>query len=365
MLTLFGKAFTREELQQRVGCMDQICGIRSSVLCEGRAAGTRIADLWTGSGLEMTILLDRAMDIGAARWQGMSLCWRSSVGDVHPAYYEPQGLGWLRTFGGGLVTTCGLTYAGAPGVDQGEEFGLHGRISALPAEHVHLDAEWDDQGRYKVWATGKVRQTRVFGENVLLLRRIYTYLGEKRFWIEDVVRNEGYQTTEHMILYHVNLGFPVVDEGARLVAPSQAAIPRDAEAEKEKEAFGEFHGPRVGYREKVYYHQMQPDGNGLVPVAVVNSQANGGTGFGVYLIYRQRELPHFVEWKMLGQGTYVVGLEPSNCLVEGRAKERAEGRLQFLEPGQQRSYWLEIGVLSTAQEIAAFQERVRRLCPPR
>ena len=38
-------------------------------------------------------------------------------------------------------------------------------------------------------------------------------------------------------------------------------------------------------------------------------------------------------------------LEPANCLVEGRDKDRQRGLLQFLEPGESREYMLEIGVL--------------------
>lgn len=360
MPRIFGKQFGKEELRTRVGSMDQLAGVRAGVLTDGRAAGARVADFWTGTGLEFTVLLDRGMDISAARWQGKSLCWRSSVGDAHPAYYEPEGLGWLRTFGGGLVTTCGLTYAGAPTVDQGEELGLHGRVSHLPAEGVHVDAEWDGD-EYVVWASGKVREARVFGENIVLHRKVFTRLGNNHFWIHDTIENVGFETTEHMLLYHINLGFPVVDEGSELISPTRTAAPRDEEAEREKDAFGRFHAPREGYKEKVYYHDVVAGADGMVPVAVVNRDSNAGTGFGAYVRYSRNELPYLVEWKMMGQGTYVVGVEPSNCLVGGRDKERAEGRLQFLEPGERRDYRIEIGVLSSLLEIAAFEEQVQAL----
>lgn len=360
MPRLFGKEFTKEELCTRIGRMDQVCGVRTSTLNEGRAAGVRAADFWSGGGLSFTVLLDRAMDISAARWHGRSLCWRSPNGDSHPAFYEPEGLGFLRSFAGGLVTTCGLTNAGAPSTDQGEDLGLHGRISHVPAENVHVDAEWDGED-YVIWASGRMRESRVFGENILLNRKVFSRLGENRLWIHDSVVNEGYQRTEHMLLYHINIGFPAVDEGAELISPTVEAAPRDAEAEKEKGGYAQFHAPRAGYAEKVYYHRMAAGADDLVPAAVVNRDTNGGTGFGVYVVYSRSELPYFVEWKMLGQGTYVVGLEPANCLVGGRAKERAEGRLQFLEPGEQRDYRLEIGVLPSLLEITAFEERVRRI----
>ncbi|MDH7568025.1 MAG: aldose 1-epimerase family protein [Armatimonadota bacterium] len=357
MANVDGIRYTREALLERVGCMEQLCGVRAAALADGRAAGVRVADFWTGTGLEFTVLVDRGLDIGAARWQGKSLCWRSAVGDAHPAYYEPEGLGWLRTFGGGLLTTCGLTAAGAPDTDAGEELGLHGRVSHLPAESVHLDGGWEGD-EYRVWASGKVRQTRVFGENLLLTRKISTHLGANSLWIHDVVHNEGHEPAPHMMLYHINLGFPVVDEGAELVAPSRRVTPRDPAAQAEGAEYHRFHAPRAGYQEKVYYHELTADERGWVPVALVNRRANKGAGLGVYVMYRQETLPHFVQWKMMGQGTYVVGVEPANCLVEGRAKERAEGRLQFLKPGEKREYQLEIGVLSCQEELDAFVERV-------
>ena len=360
MPVVFGKQYSKEDLRARVGSMGQICGVRAGVLADGRAAGTRVADFWTGGGLEFSVLLDRGMDVAAARWQGKPLCWRSAAGDAHPSYFEEECLGFLRTFSGGLVTTCGLTNVGAPSVDQGEQTNLHGRVSHLPAENVHLDGEWDGD-EYIVWARGKVREARVFGENIQMTRKVFSRLGENRLWIHDCVTNVGYQSTEHMLLYHINLGFPVVNDGSELISPTANAAPRDAEAEKERETFARFHAPRPGYQEKVYYHQMTAGPDGNVPVALVNRDVNAGTGFGVYVVYSRNELPYFVEWKMLGQGTYVVGLEPANCLVGGRATERSEGRLQFLEPGEQRDYRLEIGVLPSLLEIAAFEERVRRI----
>jgi hypothetical protein len=63
---------------------------------------------------------------------------------------------------------------------------------------------------------------------------------------------------------------------------------------------------------------------------------------------------------MLGQGEYVVGLEPGNCLVLGRAEERKSGRLQFLEPGEIREYHLELGVLEGETSLNIFKEKFSR-----
>src|SRR5512136_2340248 len=134
MATIFGKTFTKPELLKRVGDISQLGGVKPVELVNGNERGVRAAEFKTGAGLNFTVLIDRALDISAADYCGQSLCWRSSTGDVAPAFYEPEGLSWLRSFYGGLLITCGLTYIGAPDVDQGKPLGLHGRVSNIPAK---------------------------------------------------------------------------------------------------------------------------------------------------------------------------------------------------------------------------------------
>src|SRR5206468_1087004 len=140
-------------------------------------------------------------------------------------FFEREGLGWLRTFYGGLVTTCGLTWFGAPCEDDGKPLGLHGRISHIPATNVTWGGEWDGDD-YILSVTGKMREAVVFGENVQLTRRVWARMGESRLFIDDTVENMGYQRTAHMILYHINIGFPAVNDNARLIAPTIRATPR-------------------------------------------------------------------------------------------------------------------------------------------
>ena len=358
MARLFGTEYTKADLLTRVGDISQIGGVRLKTLGDGVERGVRAADFRTGAGLDFTVLVDRGLDISTASYKGQPLAWRSSTGDVSPAYYEEPGLGWLRSFYGGLVVTCGLTYAGAPGEDEGKAFGLHGRVSNLPASNVYADGTWEGDS-YVMWVQGKIRETTVFGENVELHRRITAKLGEAKIWIHDRVTNLGHQDTEHMILYHINAGFPVIDEGSKLVAPVTGHKPRDADAEIEKELYASFCAPTPGFRERVYYLDMQEDADGIVSAALVNPSFNEGQGFGFYVRYPKRELPKFSEWKMMDEGTYVVGMEPANCWVEGRAKERERGTLQFLKPGETREYHLEIGVLPSREEIQEFEKSVQ------
>lgn len=357
MVTLYGQTFAKEELLRRVGDVSQVAGIRSYTLSEGNQLGVRALDFRTGTGFRFVVLPDRGMDISLAEFRGRSLCWCSPTGEVGSAYYDSLGHGWLRSFFGGLLTTCGLTSAGAPSTDGGEELPLHGRISHIPGKNVAFDGEWDGD-EYVLWARGKMRETSVFGPNVDLTRKVSIRLGESRLEIEDTVENQGFSRTPHMILYHINAGYPVLDEGAELIVAARSITPWREASEQGLNDCRHFTGPIKDFEEQVFYYDVIPDGEGYCHVALVNRDLNGGTGFGLYLKYRQDNLPNLIEWKMMGEGTYAVGIEPANCLPEGRDKERQRGTLQFLEPGERREYRLDIGVLASIEEILKFEATV-------
>ncbi|MHB1001395.1 MAG: aldose 1-epimerase family protein [Armatimonadota bacterium] len=359
MVKLFGKEYTKDELLSKVGDISQIGGVRLIDLSDGVERGVRAAEFRTGSGLNFTVLIDRGLDISTAEYNGQSLAWKSSIGDKSPAYYEEPGLGWLRNFAAGLLVTCGLTYVGSPCEDEGKSLGIHGRISNIPASNIYADGAWQDDGSYEMWIQGKLRETVVFGENVQMERRISVKLGENKIHIHDKVTNLGYQDTEHMILYHINGGFPVVDAGTRLVAPVKECKPRDADAEDGKEEYDVFPDPIPGFYEKVYYLDLAEDADGFTCAGLINKSFNNGQGLGMYVKFPKKELPKFIEWKNPAEQVYVVGIEPSNCWVGGRDKEREQGTLQFLKPGETREYHVEIGVLTSQEEIKAFEESVK------
>jgi hypothetical protein len=357
MAKLYGQEYSRKELMSRIGDISQIAGAKNYVLNDGNEKGVHTVDIKTGSGFSFTVTPDRGMDVTYAEYKGQPLCWRSPAGDVNPAFFEPEGLGWLRGFFGGLIATCGMTYAGLPCVDEGKELGLHGRISNTPAKNVYADGEWQGDD-YVMWVQGKVREAVLFGENIALTRKIWAKLGESKFHLHDVVENLGFDPVPHMYLYHINGGFPAVDKDSLLISTSKGMVTRDDEAKIDAEHHYKFQAPTPGFKERVYYHEMMTDKDGYAYSALINKAFNNGQGFGFYVKYLKSQLPRFIEWKMNGEGAYVVGMEPANCLVEGRDKERENGTLQFLQPSEKREYDLEIGVLSCIDEIKAFEELI-------
>ncbi len=354
MATFDGRDIDRKELLKHVGDVSQLARVKPYRLVEGHEDQLLAVDVTTGGGLEFTVLPGRGMDLAAARYNGRSLAWRSPVGDQHAAHYEPEGDEWLRGFGGGLMVTCGLTWFGASCIDEGRALGLHGRASHLPATNARWDGEWSGEDYY-LSVSGKLREAIVFGENVQLSRTLRAKMGENRLFIEDVVENLGFQRTPHMILYHINVGYPVLNENARFAAPSVRVTPRDADAERGVADWSRMQAPTPGYLAQVFFHEMQPDADGSVTAAVVNDSDIGGGLRGVYVRYFPSELPRFTQWKMMDQGPYVVGMEPGNAWVMGRDVERAEGRLQFLEPGESRRYRLEIGAVTEPSQAEAIE----------
>ena len=353
MAKLFNDTIRKNDILERIGDISQICGARKKVCADGKSAGVETIDVYTGSGLSFSVLPSRGLDISSAAYCGEPIAWRSSVGDTAPAFFEPEGLGWLRSFFGGLLTTCGMTYSSHPCEDEGEQLGLHGRISNIPAEDVCVVKRWEGN-EYTIGISGTVREANVLGHKLMLSRTITTSLGSKRLVISDTVENTGFSESPLMMLYHVNIGWPIVSEHSLLVSPTAGVKPAAEEASKEIDQWGTFTVPQDSYKERVYFHDMIADDDGMVRVALFNEQRERG----VYLSYPKEDFPHFVQWKMMSKGEYVVGIEPGN-ITGHRAHMRKEGTLEFIKPGAKRNFTLEIGVLDGKDAIDAIVERIQ------
>lgn len=330
MVELYGRNWTREDLEARSGRMDQLAGIRRVRLSGGPGDGVELAEITTGTGFDFTVALSRGMDLYDARWQGRSLCWHSCTGMRAAAEYDPRGFEWLRIFFGGLLTTCGLTTVGWPSRDGQTDCGLHGRYTALAAEDVSTFVGWQD-GEYHLTLGGTMREVNVHGEKLFLHRSIRARLGHPGLELVDTVENHGHRPVEHMILYHWNFGWPLMDSGTKLHAPSTAR--RLVAPGTPETGWQDFLPPTSGLSEHVYEHTMAADADGWVDL-----QLNNTEGWGAKLGYEAANLPRLTQWKMAGAGEYVLGLEPANCGVEGRAKARAAGQLVILAPGESRTY---------------------------
>ena len=358
-----GKGMTRRELMRRVGRLDQVAGVRLVTLGDGIERGVRVLEFRTGTGYAFDVLVDRSLDVGRCELNGRALAWLSPTGVVGPWFAEPMGLGWFRSWGGGMLVTCGLDHTLLGGVDDAsnfhqlvrpkEEYGLHGRIGFMPARLTGYGERWDGD-ECVLWAEGVVRQAAVFGEAMELHRRVEARVGESRFTVHDEVVNAGFDPATHMFLYHVNVGWPVVDEGSEYLIPAPAGIPV---AEYPTHDYRQLTGPNKGFPEECYEHAAIADAAGMVPVAVVNRRLS----LGAYQVYRKEQFPFHTMWRMLGEGIYGVAMEPTTNRDAGRFDARERGELAYLAPGEARTYDIEIGALDGTVAIDAFAARVGAL----
>lgn len=320
----------REDLLKRVGRMEQLAAIRRYALEDGKGRGMRAFEVTNSSGFDFTVYPDRGLDIGPARYNGKSLVWQNRNGEVHPAFYDRSGVEWLRTWMGGLVTTCGWLNVGNPCVAEEGEHGIHGRMDHIPSEEVNTRAYWKSPDEYVLEITGKIVHSRVFGENLVTSRTVSTKLGFPGFELRDRTENIGCSTMPLMQMYHMNFGWPLIGETMRLEAPAHDVAPRDEAASAGLGDWEVFPSPTADYAEQVIYHDLPADDDGFCTMKIVNPQF----GPSVSLSYRKAELPVLNQWRMAGEGDYVLGLEPGNCYPVGQAEFAKKGLLRHIEPGQ-------------------------------
>jgi galactose mutarotase-like enzyme len=340
----------------KVGAIQQIGGIETAVLDNGPARGSRIAWVNTGGGLRYKVAIDRGLDIADAFYNQHSLVWLSRGGLTGPRPDAHSGLEWLRTFAGGLMTTCGLTHIGGPESDENESRGLHGRFSNIPAAVESVLQPDPASGRMEMSMTALVRESKVFGPHLELRRTITSRLGEPAVTIHDEVINSGNEPCPHMLLYHCNFGWPLVDEGTEIVYKGAC---RSRGMDFDNELFCKGHNykkclaPLESHRgagEACGFIDAVADADGFCHVGLVNHKLN----LAVKMTYPRRSLPALTNWQHWGPGEYVCGLEPGTNPPIGQNCARRRGELILLEPGEKRSYELRIQVLVGSEPICKF-----------
>jgi len=355
-MEVFGKNLSRNEIIKKIGDISQLGGIKYYEFIDGMRRGVRAIDIKSPCGLDMTVLVDRAMDISYLSYKSIPLSWRSVTKETSPSFYESRGDEIARTFYGGLFLTCGLTYMGEQCIDNEEELGLHGRISNISAENISIEEFWEDDD-YVMIVRGRVREVKVLGDKLQLSRKITTWMGKLKVVVEDEIENIGSRTTPLMVLYHVNIGYPLLDKQSELILPSSRVIPRDKEAKKGIRKYSHFTNPVPNFKQQVFFHEIEADEEGNANVALINETLNEKKGLGLWLKYNKDTLPYLIQCKQMGGGEYFCAIEPANSFVRGRKIERKDNNLKFIKPGEKVKNKLEFILLTSNSEINEFRNK--------
>ena len=347
--------------------------IHKRTLRGGLRDGIDLLEVDNGA-LSFSILPTRGMNLWRGQYHGIDLGWRAPVhGPVHPRHVNTAdrgGIGWLTGFDEWLCR-CGLASNGPPGEDvytdrQGNErrdrLSLHGRIANQPAYYVEVRVGLDPP--YELSVTGQVEEGGLFYPHLVLTTTYTTIPGSNRLVIHDKVENRGGQSAEMQLLYHCNIGAPLLEAGSRFAVPYREVSPINARAAEGMDTLETYAGPAAGFAEQVYCFEPLGDAGGRTLAMLYNHAGDRAIG----LRFNRQELPCFTVWKNTGalEDGYVTGLEPATNYPNFKTYERQQGRVVTLPAGGlwETTWSIELhdstaGVAGLLAEIVSLQSQAR------
>ncbi len=337
----------KRDLMKYMGSMQQAAYIRPVTFAEGRSTAMKAWEVKSGP-LSYKVLADKCLDVGELSYRGVNFSFLSKPGLQGRNAYDTAGDEAIRGIMGGMFFTAGVETICAPCTIDGVDYPMHGRMRTTPGEHLSADAFWAEDG-YHLRASGEMREAALFGENMVLRRSIETVYGTRTVTVTDEFENEGFRDEPLMLLYHINLGWPFLDENLRLYLPTRSVTPRDAEAEGHEGEYDRMDPPKDNEPEYVFIHDLKHDEAGDTFALAVNP----ALGLGLRIGWNVGNLPRFMEWKSTASGDYVIGLEPANSSVYGRPWHEERNSVHRLAPFARERNVLTFTVLDGQAEIDA------------
>ena len=270
----------------------QVASLRRYTLTDGVGKGLDVLDCDNGN-IRFLLNVSKACDIMQLYHQGQNVSFISKNG------FTKRETPFLERFEGGMLYTCGLNSVGAR---EGHE--LHGTFHNNPAEI--LRAECDENG---ILVEAVIRNTELFGKNLVVKRKIFSAIGSGGVYLEDTLVNEGYRDEDYCLLYHINVGYPMLDDGAKVIADVKKCEARTEWARQNEEVSYQMSMPVPNQEETCYFLTLnKPE------ISIVNDKL----GKKLTISYSGDTLPRFVEWKSMASGDYALGLEPTTTELDDR-----------------------------------------------
>ncbi len=345
---------TKADILRRTGNIDQIAYVRKVTLSEGKGEGIKLFEIANGSGLEMSLQESKCLDILDLKYKGENLRLLAKTGPVAETRADNRGINYLRSISGGFMYTCGLSNVGKEYEDEIARHYNHGRVRFIPAEKASASAWWEGDD-YKFSIKGEMRDSGFFNDNLVLRREIQTSFGEKGFRIRDVVENEGFSKQPIMIMYHMNLSYPLIDKNCEFFVTESdcMAIPG---SEAEMDTRYEISDPIDGYNETGYLYTVKQK-NGKAYAGVYNKEKK----LGLLISFETENLPYLLEWKSMRSGDYAFGIMPTNCHIMGRAKENELGTLKYIDSFEKLCYNIDVTVIDGDDEYKKIINEIKEI----
>jgi peroxiredoxin len=342
--------------------------VRKHVLHGGKQEGVEVIEVDNGK-LKFTVIPTRGMSIHQVSMGDLRLGWDSPVkGLVHPKFinlHTRQGLGWLEGFNEWMVR-CGLEFFGGPGTDEFTDnignksemdLTLHGKIGNTPASQVEITVE--RQAPYRIIIRGRVDEALLHGPKLELLSQISTVPGSNTFQISDKITNHSAVEQEFGILYHGNYGTPLMEKGAKFVAPAREVTPINEYPASDISSYNLYRAPTPGIPEQVFCLQLWADKNDRTKVMLQNASGDKA----VSMAFSIKQLPFFTLWKnpVAQEDGYVTGLEPGTGFPLNRSIERMFDRVPKLAPHQSRLFTIDFALHTSKAQIKAAANEISKI----
>lgn len=270
--------------RKKLGNFAQVCEVKRLTYNSGIEKGLNILEISNGL-LNFTLLEDRCLDIGQLFHKGTNISFITKNG-----FYSPKAA-FVNAFCGGMLYTCGLD---SLSMRDGHE--MHGRIHNVPAkiESIRCDE--------KIEVIALIKDTALFGQNLELRRKIETEYNTDKITITDTLKNAGYKESGYALLYHINIGYPMLDSITKIKADIIKTEGSTEWAEKNKPLCLSMEEPVDNAMEQVFYHTLKEG-----KVEIINEKINKT----LTIFYDNKVLPFLAEWKSIASGDYALAIEPS------------------------------------------------------
>ena len=332
-----------------IGNKEQLFKARRITFRDGMAEGIKAIELQNQNGLYATVIEDQCLNVYDFSYKGVNFAFQTKNGLISNNHFNGGVNEFSYYWPAGMLYTCGLYNVGEPTIENGVFHPQHGRVGMTSANNVSIEYLENE-----VKVNGTVKDALFCGHNLELKRQIVFPKNGKEITFYDKIVNLEPTTTEFMFMYHFNFGYPLLSPTAKIVKGKGDIIDVIGSGTNPGECFKVF-APKIEKSEEVYMHTATPDSNGYGYVALINNELK----VGAYIKYKMDTLPNLIEWKNFVCHDYALGLEPSNCHILGRTKERLNGTLPTIDGYGEKRYEVTLGVLDGEEEILNFEKMIK------
>lgn len=264
--------------------------IRRYILSEGQEEGIKVIELNNGY-IRLLLNESKGLDIMQLWHKGTNISFVSKNG------FTKRELPYLERFEGGMLYTCGLDNIGRQ-----SGFEMHGSYHNTPAKIISID-----RNDIFLKVVAEMQISSLFGRFFVLTRTVTIYNGKDgSVEITDKLENRGTKSEKYCLLYHINLGYPMLDEGVEIIGDFGEIIPRSQHAEQTQSQRNIFQKPTDNQEESCYALENLGEN-----ISVVNNTLCKKFS----LSYSKETLPYLVQWNSSASGDYALGLEPATSLM--------------------------------------------------